>query len=110
MHIMIVIHSLRSGGAERVTADLSSYWHRLGYKVSVMTQLSPDTDIYPLAEGSQRHLLHTAYDTGGGLRGVWANLRRARRLRALIKMHRPDDELGVTTTMSVLRVTASGAI
>src|SRR5690625_6206323 len=73
MHIMIVIHSLRSGGAERVTADLSSYWHRLGYKVSVVTQLSPDTDIYPLAEGVQRHVLHTAYDTGGGLRGVWAN-------------------------------------
>ena len=107
MHIMIVIHSLRSGGAERVTADLSSYWHRLGYKVSVVTQLEPDTDVYPLAQGVQRHVLHTAYDTGGGLRGLWANWRRARRLRALIKKHRPDCVLGMMTTSSVLSVMAS---
>lgn len=107
MHIMIVIHSLRSGGAERVTADLSTYWHRLGYKVSVVTQLDPSTDIYPLANGVQRYVLHTAYETGGGLRGIWANWRRVRRLRALIKKHRPDCVLGMMTTSSVLSVMAS---
>lgn len=107
MHIMIVIHSLRSGGAERVTADLSAYWHRLGYKITVVTQLDPSTDVYPLVEGVQRQVMHTAYDTGGGLRGVWANWRRVRRLRSLIKKHRPDCVLGMMTTSSILAVLAS---
>jgi len=107
MHIMIVIHSLRNGGAERVTAQLSNYWQRLGYRVSVVTQLDQSSDAYPLAEGVERHVLHTAYDTGGGLRGAWANWRRSRRLRALFKKYRPNCVLGMMTTSSVLTVMAA---
>lgn len=107
MHIMIVIHSLRGGGAERVTANLCNYWHRLGYRVSVVTQLDASDDAYPIPEGVTRHILHTAYETGGGLRGVWANWRRMRRLRTLFKKHQPDCVLGMMTTSSVLSVMAA---
>lgn len=107
MHIMIVIHSLRGGGAERVTANLCHYWHRLGYQVSVVTQLDAATDVYPIPAGVSRHVLHTAYETGGGLRGLWANWRRVRRLRRLFKKYRPDCVLGMMTTSSVLSVMAA---
>lgn len=102
MHIMIVIHSLRGGGAERVTANLSDYWYRLGYQVSVVTQLDESNDVYSLSPGVNRYVMHTAHDSGGGLRGVWANWRRGRRLRALLKKHRPDCVLGMMTTSAVL--------
>lgn len=102
MHIMIVIHSLRGGGAERVTANLSAYWQRLGYRVSVVTQMDEQSDVYPLEPGVQRHVLRTAQHTGGGLRGLWANWRRVRRLRALIKQQQPDCLLGMMTTSAIL--------
>src|SRR5690625_5272790 len=102
MHIMIVVHSLRGGGAERVTANLSAYWQRLGYRVSVVTQMDEQSDVYPLESGVQRHVLRTAQHTGGGLRGLWANWRRVRRLRALIKQQQPDCLLGMMTTSAIL--------
>src|SRR3546814_994008 len=41
-HLMIVIHSLSGGGAERVAADLSAYWVQRGYKVTLVTQRSEE--------------------------------------------------------------------
>src|SRR5690625_7917368 len=101
MHIMIVIHSLRGGGAERVTANLCHYWHRLGYQVSVVTQLDAATDVYPIPAGVSRHVLHTAYETRGGWRGLRANWRRVRPLRRPVKKHRPDCVLGMSPARSL---------
>ena len=107
MHIMIVIHSLRGGGAERVAVDLSAYWQRLGYRVSLVTQMPSNTDIYTVPEGVGRHVMGTARDSGGGLQGAIANWRRVRRLRKLIKKLKPDCVLGMMTTASVLAVMAA---
>ena len=110
MHIMIVIHSLRGGGAERVAIDLSAYWHRLGYKVSLVTQLPKKDDAYPVPEGVIRHVMGAAHATGGGLRGAIANWRRVRRLRRLIKKHKVDCVLGMMTTASILAVMAAQSL
>lgn len=107
MHIMIVIHSLRGGGAERVAVDLSAYWQRLGYQVSIVTQMSEKTDAYPVPAGIKRYVMGTAHESGGGLRGALANWRRVRRLRKLIKKHKPDCVLGMMTTASILAVMAA---
>lgn len=107
MHIMIVIHSLRGGGAERVAIDLSAYWQRLGYEVSLVTQMSKKTDAYQVPEGVNRHVIGLAHETGGGWRGAIANWRRMRRLRRLIKRHNVDCLLGMMTTASVLSVMAA---
>lgn len=104
---MIVIHSLRGGGAERVAVDLSAYWQRLGYRVSLVTQMPSNTDIYTVPEGVGRHVMGTARDSGGGLQGAIANWRRVRRLRKLIKKLKPDCVLGMMTTASVLAVMAA---
>ncbi|MFA5489794.1 MAG: glycosyltransferase family 4 protein [Candidimonas sp.] len=104
---MIVIHSLRGGGAERVAADISAYWIQRGYMVTVVTQMSADSDRYPLQEGVTRYVLGTAGDSRGLASGIAANLRRVWRLRRLIKRERPTIVLGMMTTSSVLALTAA---
>ncbi|MDQ8030953.1 glycosyl transferase [Bordetella genomosp. 1] len=104
--VLIFIHSLHGGGAERVAADLSAHWVAQGREVMLVTQASAEGDVYALDPRVQRRVLHTAGE-GGGLRGVLANLKRVRALRALIKSFRPDIVLGMMTTASVLAVLAA---
>jgi len=104
---MIVIHSLRGGGAERVAADLSAYWVERGYRVPLVTQADKANDVYLLDPRVQRVALGTASASGGGLTGLVANLRRVWKLRRLIRRERPSLVLGMMTTSSVLAVIAS---
>ena len=106
-HLLIFIHSLRGGGAERVVVDMSAWWTDCGYKVSVVTQTAPDTDIYTLDPRVTRHNLGTAGDSGSGIVGLLANLRRIMRLRSILRREKPTVVLGMMTTSSVLAVIAS---
>lgn len=104
---MIVIHSLSSGGAERVAVDMCDYWLRQGVRVTLVTQSSPDTDVYPVPDGVDRRALGMAGASGGTLAGLVANARRVWALRRLIRKLRPDVVLGMMTTASVLSVGAA---
>lgn len=106
-HLLIFIHSLRGGGAERVVADMSAWWADCGVKVSVVTQAGSDADVYSLDPRVTRHVLGTAGDSGGGLRGLSANLRRVLRLRRLLRREKPTVVLGMMTTSSILAILAS---
>src|SRR5690606_41937853 len=94
-HLLIFIHSLRGGGAERVVADMSAWWSDWGVKVTVVTQAGPESDVYTLDPRVTRHSLGTASDSGGGVRGLWANVRRLWRLRRLLRRERPTVVLGM---------------
>lgn len=107
MHIMIVIHSLGGGGAERVAVDLATYWQKLGHKVSLVTQSTRESDMYALPDSVQRFVLGTAGDSGGGWRGALANWKRIRKLRRIFRKQKPDCVLGMMTTSSVLAVAAA---
>lgn len=104
--VLIFIHSLQGGGAERVAADLSAYWAQAGSEVMLVTQQDAEHDAYALSPAVQRVALNTA-GAGGGLRGIWSNLGRVWALRRLIKQFRPDIVLGMMTTASVLAVLAA---
>lgn len=105
-HLMIVIHSLHGGGAERVAVDLAGYWLGHGCQVSVVTQTSAAQDAYALPEGVQRYALALDGDSGGGVRAIWANARRLWALRRLMQRHRPTVVLGMMTKASILSVLA----
>lgn len=107
MHIMIVIHSLGGGGAERVAVDLAAAWLKLGYQVSVVTQSDSSTDVYTVSAGVTRYELRTAEETGGGWKGAWANWRRVNKLRRLFKRVRPDCVIGMMSTSSILAIMAA---
>lgn len=104
--VLIFIHSLHGGGAERVAADLSAQWAQSGWQVSLVTQADAQDDAYTLHPAVQRKILHTA-GGGGGLRGIWANVRRVRALRRVLRDFQPDIVLGMMTTASVLAVMAA---
>lgn len=106
LRVLIFIHSLQGGGAERVAADLSAHWARAGREVMVVTQADVQDDAYALHSTVRRQVLHTAAP-GGGWRGVAGNMRRVRALRRLIQDFRPDIVLGMMTTASVLAVLAA---
>jgi len=106
-HLMIVIHSLQGGGAERVAADLGAYWVSRGYRVTMVTQAGAEGDAYALHPDVRRVVLGTAGGSVGRVRGLFANLRRVLRLRRLIRRERPDIVLGMMTTSSVLAVIAA---
>ncbi len=106
-HLMMVIHSLRGGGAERVAVELATYWLGRGCRVTVVTQSADTDDAYVLPEGVQRHALGLDALSGGGWRAVWQNGRRLRALRRLIRDGRPTVVLGMMTKASVLSVLAA---
>lgn len=106
-HLLIFIHSLRAGGAERVVADMSAWWVDSGYKVSVVTQMGTDTDVYPLDPRVTRHVLGTAGNTGGGVKGVLSNIWRVIKLRRILRREKPSIVVGMMTTSSVLAIMAS---
>ncbi len=107
--VLLFIHSLHGGGAERVAADLSAYWAGMGREVMVVTQASAEGDVYALHPKVRREVLHTAGE-GGGLRGIWSNVQRVRALRRVVKSFRPDIVLGMMTTASVLSVLACAGL
>ncbi len=102
LRIMIFIHSLHAGGAERVAVDLANQWHIHGHDVMVVTQTDARGDVYELNQHVERVALNTA-----GLRGVVANLRRLYALRKTMQRYRPDIVLGMMTTASILSIVAS---
>lgn len=106
-HLMIVIHSLAGGGAERVAADLSAYWVQRGYRLTVVTQEAADTDAYALHPKVNRVVLGMAGQSAGTGRAVWSNLRRIWRLRRLMRRESPTIVLGMMTTSSVLAIIAA---
>lgn len=105
--ILIFIHSLHGGGAERVAVDLAAQWAEAGVAVTLVTQADVGSDVYALHPAVTRVSLGTAGESGGGLQGLLANVRRVRALRAQIVRHRPDIVLGMMTTASVLAVLAA---
>jgi glycosyltransferase involved in cell wall biosynthesis len=107
--VLLFIHSLHGGGAERVAADLSAHWADMGREVMVVTQAGAEGDVYTLHPKVRREILHTAGE-GGGLRGIWSNVQRVRALRRVIKAFRPDIVLGMMTTASVLSVLACAGL
>ncbi|MEN4919576.1 glycosyltransferase family 4 protein [Achromobacter spanius] len=107
--VLLFIHSLHGGGAERVAADLSAHWATQGSEVMVVTQAGVEGDVYALHPKVRREVLNTAGE-GGGLRGIWSNVQRVRALRRVIKSFRPDIVLGMMTTASVLSVLASAGL
>src|SRR5690606_16163370 len=105
--LMIVIHSLRGGGAERVAVDLAAGWQARGCQVMIVTQTDASHDAYPLPEGVRRHALGLAADSAGALCAVWGNLMRCLALGRLVQRHRPTIVLGMMTRGSVLAVLAA---
>ena len=102
MHILFLIHSLRGGGAERVTATLGNHWSAKGWRVTVATLTPGERPAYPLGPGVRRVSLDLAGESGGLLETSWNTLRRVAALRRLTRRERPDVAVAMMSTASTL--------
>ncbi|TDY21287.1 glycosyltransferase involved in cell wall biosynthesis [Paraburkholderia sp. BL6665CI2N2] len=106
MKILLFIHSLHYGGAERVAMNLSSEWAAQGQEVCVVTLTSTASDFYSLHDSGKRITLDLAGATNGPASAVVANARRMLALRRVLKEVRPDVVLGIETRPSILAILA----
>jgi glycosyltransferase involved in cell wall biosynthesis len=105
--LVIVVHSMGGGGAERVTANLANHWAGKGWPITVVTLAPVSADFYQLHPAVLRLSLDLAGDSRTAAHGVWQNFRRVRALRRALRMCRPDIALGVMSTANVVLALAA---
>lgn len=108
MRLLIYIHSLENGGAERVVANLANYWAGIGWEITVVTVAPEAGDFYRLDPAVRRISLnlaaHGASHAAGGesaLAGAWRTARRVWALRRILQRLRPDIALSAINTANV---------
>lgn len=104
---MLVIHSLSSGGAERVLVNLANHWASNGHRVTVATLAPRSADFYALSPSVARIDLDLMGESRSALEAVRANVRRVRILRRVVADVRPDIAIGFTSVVNVLLALAS---
>jgi glycosyltransferase involved in cell wall biosynthesis len=100
--LVIIVHSMGGGGAERVTANLANHWAGAGWEITVVTLASVDLDFYELHPAVTRVSLDLAGDSRNAVYAAWQNFRRVSALRRALRKSRPDVALGVMTAANVI--------
>lgn len=107
MNLLLLIHSLSSGGAERVTANLANYWVSQGWTVTVVSLTSADSDFYELDPRVRRIALGIAGDSSGFVSAIAQNFARVQAVKRVLRQVKPDVALGIMTAASVLLAIAN---
>jgi glycosyltransferase involved in cell wall biosynthesis len=107
MNILIFIHSMHSGGAERVAANLANHWTRQGRNVTIVTLSSKALDYYELNPAVNRIALNLAGESANPLAAIANNLRRVLALRRVLSQVRPDIALAMMSSANILLALAS---
>lgn len=102
MKLLLFIHSLGAGGAERVMVTMANHWSARGWEVVLVTLAPRGADRYDAAPAVRRIALNLAGDSRGVMAAVAANLSRIRALRAILRVERPDVALSMLTACNVL--------
>lgn len=98
MKILFFIHSLSSGGAERVTVTLANYWAAKGLPVILVTVAGTEGDFYALDDRIERIALNLDGDSANSLQAILGNARRIRALRAILRQKEPDVAVAMMAT------------
>ena len=107
--ILIFIHSLSCGGAERVAANLANHWAGKGWRVTVVTLAAQSEDFYQLHPAVKRVALNLSGASHNPLTALINNLRRIFALRRVLRRVRPDVALGMMVSSNVqLTLAATG--
>lgn len=107
MRLLFFIHSLSSGGAERVTANLANHWAAKGWHITIVTLAPLSLDFYELHPAVRRTALELAGESQNVLAGLWNNLRRVRALRQVLRQVQPDIALALMSTANVILALAT---
>jgi glycosyltransferase involved in cell wall biosynthesis len=107
MRLLIYIHSLENGGAERVVSNLANYWVAIGWDVTVVTVASHTTDFYVLDPAVKRYSLNLAGNNRNVFAGFVRTFKRARALRRVLRAVQPEVALSAMHTANVVLALAA---
>lgn len=107
MRLLIYIHSLENGGAERVAANLANYWAALGWQLTIVTVAPRTSDFYALDPAVARVSLDLADTRPNLLAGIVRTLRRVGALRRVLHTVRPDVAISAMHTANVVLAAAA---
>lgn len=107
MKLLLYIHSLENGGAERVVANLANHWITLGWDITVVTVAPRETDFYELAPDVKRICLDVPGGRGNIFAGAQRTARRVIALRRSLRLVRPDIALSAMHTANVVLAMAA---
>jgi glycosyltransferase involved in cell wall biosynthesis len=108
--LLIFIHSLGTGGAERVTANLANFWCEKGWELTIVTMAGVERDFYQLQSGIRRIPLDMDAVSSNPLTAVVSNLRRLLAVRKLLKTESPDVALAMMSTANILLALAGSGL
>ena len=109
IRIAFTIDSLKLGGAERVLLQWARWCRDEGWQVVVITRQGPELDAYPVPSGVQRWV-EPALARPLQCLGWFAFPLRVLALRQLLRRHRSDLAVGVTTLPAVKLLLASAGL
>lgn len=98
----MVISSLSSGGAERVSVTLANYWAEHDWPITIITLAGKEDDFYQLHPAVQRVALDLAIASVNPMAGLCNNILRVRALRRVLTAQRPQITLGFMPTSNIL--------
>lgn len=107
MRLLIYIHSLENGGAERVVANLANHWASTGWQVTVVTVAPRTQDFYVLDRAVHRICLNLTGSRSNVLAGFWRTARRVHALRRVLRERRPEVALSAMHTCNVILALAA---
>lgn len=110
MRLLIYIHSLENGGAERVVANLANYWASIGWELTLVTVAARGSDFYVLDPAVERVALDLADSRPGLLAGIVRTVRRVRALRRVLRTVRPEVALSAMHTANVVLAAAASGL
>ncbi|MEO6388431.1 MAG: glycosyltransferase family 4 protein [Croceibacterium sp.] len=100
MKILFVLHTLTSGGAERVTTSLANHWASHGHEVAVAT-MGKGEDFYTLDNRVVRHRFDLSGSTKSAVGAVAGIARRVTALRRLLRAEKPDVAIAMMAFWSI---------
>jgi glycosyltransferase involved in cell wall biosynthesis len=101
LNILFFIHSLSSGGAERVTATLANHWASKGWSITVVTVTESARDFYSLDSRVRRITLNMAGISRSPLHAIFNNAARVSALQRVLRHEKPDVAIAMMTTSNV---------
>ena len=91
MRCTLIIHSLNSGGAERVISNMANYWAAKGWKINLLTfDDNSKKTFYDLDPKISHIPLGIAGYSPNPIMGIWNNLTRIQSLRTVIIKSKPN--------------------
>jgi glycosyltransferase involved in cell wall biosynthesis len=102
MRLTMLIHSMSSGGAERVLATTANAWAARGWRITLLTfDDGSEAPFYRLDPRIEHRPLGIERASSGALQAVTANLRRALAIRRAIVDSKPDAVLSFLDVVNV---------